>query len=68
LLQQKFKINVVSVDVVHAATSQQRTVDGPPLHEDWTTGRSVHNNIIPTKTAATYALGKVIPELEGRVM
>jgi glyceraldehyde 3-phosphate dehydrogenase len=54
--------------VVHAATSQQRTVDGPPLHSEWRTGRSVQTNIIPTRTAATYALEKVLPELKDRVM
>ena len=56
------------IHVVHAATSQQRMVDGSPLHEDLRTGRSVHNNVIPTKTSATYAIEKIIPELHGKVL
>jgi len=50
---------------VHAATSTQKTVDGPS--KKWSRGRSAMNNIIPTSTGAAVAVTKVIPELEGKL-
>lgn len=50
---------------VHAATSTQKTVDGPS--GKWTRGRAAMNNIIPTSTGAAIAVTKVIPELKGKL-
>jgi len=50
---------------VHAATSTQKTVDGPS--GKWSRGRAAMNNIIPTTTGAAIAVSKVIPELEGKL-
>ena len=51
---------------VHAATSSQNTVDGV-ARKDWRFGRAVLNNIIPATTGAARMVGKVIPELNGRI-
>lgn len=53
---------------VHATTGTQLTVDGPAKGgKDWRGGRSVYNNIIPSTTGAAKAVGKVIPELNGKL-
>ncbi|MTJ83180.1 MAG: type I glyceraldehyde-3-phosphate dehydrogenase [Telmatospirillum sp.] len=51
---------------VHAATQSQKTVDSPSS-KDWRAGRSIEGNIIPFATGAANAMGKVIPELTGRL-
>ena len=50
---------------VHAATATQMTVDGPA--KNYRLGRSSLNNIIPSTTGAAIAVGKVIPELNGKL-
>lgn len=51
---------------VHATTSTQMTADGPS-RKDWRGGRAASVNIIPSSTGAAKAVGKVIPDLNGKL-
>lgn len=66
VIENNFGIEEALMTTIHAATSTQYTVDSPS-RKNYRLGRSALNNIIPTTTGAAKAVGKVIPELEGKI-
>lgn len=66
VINDKWGIEQGLMTTIHASTAKQKVVDGRN-NKDWRIGRAVYNNIIPTTTGAAKAVGRVIPELKGRL-
>lgn len=66
VIHDKFGVTDALMTSIHATTASQKTVDGPSM-KDWRGGRAASGNIIPSSTGAAKAVGKVIPELAGKI-
>jgi len=65
ILNDHFGIEYGVINTIHAYTNDQRLADVP--HSDWRRSRAAAENIIPTTTGAARAVGKVLPELNGKL-
>jgi len=68
VIHERFGIVEGLMTTVHAMTANQLCVDGPSKGgKDWRAGRAGSTNVIPSSTGAAKAVGKVIPELNGKL-
>jgi len=68
VIHESFGIEEALMTTIHAATATQLVVDGPAKGgKDWRGGRSAMSNLIPASTGAAKAVGKVLPELNGKL-
>lgn len=67
-IHQKFNIVKAFMTTVHAVTTEQNLVDGPPppLHPDMRRARAAGFNMIPTTTGAAKSTTEVITDLKGK--
>ena len=65
ILDESFGVEEGLMTTVHAYTNDQRLADVP--HKDLRRSRAAAENIIPTTTGAARAVGKVLPQLKGRL-
>jgi len=65
VLHDAFGIELGVINTIHAYTNDQRLADVP--HSDWRRSRAAAENVIPTTTGAARAVGKVLPELNGKL-
>ncbi len=65
VLNDAFGIELGVINTIHAYTNDQRLADVP--HSDWRRSRAAAENVIPTTTGAARAVGKVLPELNGKL-
>jgi len=65
VLNEAFGIELGVINTIHAYTNDQRLADVP--HSDWRRSRAAAENVIPTTTGAARAVGKVLPELNGKL-
>merc|ERR1739844_773108 len=68
VIHEEFGIEEGLMTTIHAATATQLVVDGPSKGgKDWRGGRSAMSNMIPASTGAAKSVGKVLPELNGKL-